>query len=272
MLKEFDLKGKVAIVTGGGRGIGRAICLVLAEAGVDVVIVARTCSEIEETANDVRSYGRRAVAIPCDVTKAKEINNMVKRTISEFGKIDILVNTAGAGIRKPLVPLPGFQPKWAEKEPVRDFYAPISEEEWRYMIDVNVTSIFLVTRTVGPHMIHQKKGKIINITSVVGEKGFPYHTLYTSTKAAVNMFTRSLALEWARYNINVNAVGPGYVLTSLTERGFEDEEIKKQALRSVPLGRFCEPREVGLLVLYLSSSASDYITGQTIYIDGGILA
>lgn len=272
MLKEFNLEGKVAIVTGGGRGMGRVVCLVLAEAGADIVVVARTQSEIEETANGVRSYNRRAIAIPCDVTKSKEVNNMVERTISEFGKIDILVNQTGAGDRKPLVPLPGFKPKWAEKEPVADFYAPISDEEWRHMIDANLTSIFLCTRAVGPHMIRQRKGKIINITSVGGTKGFAFHTLYTCSKAAANMFTRSLALEWARYNINVNAIGPGYVLTAFTQRVFEDEEIKKQTLRSVPLGRFCEPREVGLLVLYLASNASDYITGQTIYIDGGTLA
>jgi NAD(P)-dependent dehydrogenase (short-subunit alcohol dehydrogenase family) len=168
--------------------------------------------------------------------------------------------------------LPGFKPKWAEREPVRDFYAPIDNEEWRYMIDGNLTSIFLCTRAVGPHMIHQKRGKIVNITSVAGARGFQYHTLYTTTKAAVNMFTRSLALEWARYNINVNAIGPGHVLTAFSKRIFEDEETKKQTLRSIPLGRFCEPREVGLLVLYLVSSASDFITGQTIYIDGGSLA
>jgi NAD(P)-dependent dehydrogenase (short-subunit alcohol dehydrogenase family) len=272
MIKEFTLEGKVALITGGGRGIGRAICLVLAEAGSDVAVVARTQREIEETANSIRNYNRRTIAIPCDVTKSKEVNSMVEEVISKLGKIDILVNVAGAGDRKPLVPLPGFKPKWAEKEPAVDFYSPISDEEWKYMIDVNLTSIFLCARAVGPYMIKQRKGKIINITSFAGMKAYPYHILYTSSKAAANMFTRSLALEWARYNINVNAIGPGVVRTALTERAFEDEAIKEKTLRSIPLGRFCEDREVGLLVFYLASSASDYITGQTIYIDGGVSA
>lgn len=272
MLREFNLEGKIAIVTGGGRGIGRAICLVLAEAGSDVVMVARTQNEIEETASVVRSFGKRAIAIACDVTKSREVKNMVEEVISKLGKIDILVNNAGAGILKPLVPLPDFKPKWSEMEQVQDFYSPISDEEWKYIIDANLTSIFLCNRAVGPHMIHQRKGKIINITSVAGTKGGPYDTLYTSTKAAANMFTRSLALEWAKYNINVNAIGPGYVLTKINETIFKDEEIKRKTLHLVPLRRFCEPREVGLLALYLASGASDYITGQTIYIEGGILA
>jgi NAD(P)-dependent dehydrogenase (short-subunit alcohol dehydrogenase family) len=272
VLREFSLEDKVAIVTGGGRGIGKAICLVLAEAGADVVVVARTKSEIEETASGIRNFGRRAIPVPCDVTKSEEVNKMVEDAISQLGRIDILVNQTGSGVRKPLIPLPNFKPNWAEKEPVKDFYAPITDEEWKYMIDVNLKSIFLCTRAVGPYMIRQRKGKIINITSIVGAKGYRYHALYTCSKAAGNMFTRSLALEWAKYNINVNAIGPGYILTAMTERIFADEEVKKETLRSIPLGRFCEPREVGFMVLYLASSASDYITGQIFYIDGGVLA
>jgi len=272
MVKDFDLDGRVAIVTGAGRGIGKAISLVLAEAGAALAVVARSENEIKETVKDVQERGGKGIAIPCDVTKAKEVDNMVEKTVSEYGRIDILVNQAGAGIRKPLVPLPNFRPKWGENEPVKDFYTPTSNEEWQYMLDANCTSIFLCTRAVGPHMIRQKKGKIINITSVGAAKGFQYHSQYNSAKAAANMFTRSMALEWARYNINVNAIGPGYVLTAFTERIFENEEVKRQTLRSIPLRRFCDPREVGLLVLYLASDSADYITGQVIYIDGGILA
>lgn len=271
VLKEFGLEGKVAIVTGAGRGIGKEISLALAEAGANIVAVSRTHSEIEQTVKDVQQMGSLGIAVPADVTKAADVSMMVDKAVSKFSRLDILVNQAGmGGGRKPLVPLPGYNPPGAEG--IADFSEPINEGMWHQIIDTNLTSIFLCTRAVGPHMIEQKKGKIINMSSFVGAKGFPYELVYSTSKAAVSMFTRSLALEWARYNINVNAIGPGYVRTALTERFFKDDAVRERLLRSIPLKRLCEPREVGLLVVFLSSDASNYLTGQTIYLDGGLLA
>ena len=230
--KEYNLEGKVAIVTGGGRGIGKAISLVLAESGVDVVVAARTVEQIEGTAKEIRELGQRALAVSTDVTKADQVERMVKKTISEFGKIDILVNDAGTGQAKQLVPLPGIKlPGW---EGVGDPNSPMSEEEWHLIMDTNLTSIFLCTRAVGSYMIKQRRGKVINISSVNAEMGFPYHISYNTSKAAVNMFTRCLALEWAPFNINVNAIGPGDFPTPLTARVHSDPQLREQMLRCIP--------------------------------------
>jgi NAD(P)-dependent dehydrogenase (short-subunit alcohol dehydrogenase family) len=270
-MKEFKLEGKSAIVTGAGRGIGKAIALTLAEAGAHIIAAARTREEIEDTAAEVQKTGRECLPVPADVSKSSDVARMVEVAVSKFGKIDILINQAGrGGGRKPLVLLPGYNPPGAKDFP--DFFTPMSEAMWHSVMDTNLTSMFLCARAVGPHMIEQKKGKIVNMSSFVGAKGFPYQLAYSTSKAAVSMFTRCLALEWARYKINVNAIGPGYVRTSMTEGLLQNEAARESLLKSVPLRRFCEPREVGLLALYLASEASDYLTGQTIYLDGGLLA
>ncbi len=269
-LKEFDLTGKSAVVIGGGRGIGKGIALALAEAGAEVLVAARTMEQVERTTSDIKRLGRKSIAVSADATKAADIDKVVAAAISEWGRIDILVNSAGVGFRKPIVPLPGYRPGWAET--VKDFDLPTSDDDWHYMIDGNLTCIFLATRAVGPYMIKQNKGKIINVSSMTGLKGFAYQVLYCTNKAAVNMYTRSLALEWARYNINVNAIAPGYVATEMTAMFFENETTKQKLIQSVPLRRLCQPREVGLLAVYLASEASDFLTGQIICIDGGLTA
>ena len=268
--KEYNLEGKVAIVTGGGRGIGKAISLVLAEAGADLVVAARTVEQIEGTAKEIRELGQHALAISTDVTKADEVERMVKKTISEFGKIDILVNDAGTGYAKQLVPLPGI--KLSGWEGVRDPNTPISEDEWHLIMNTNLTSIFLCSRAVGSYMIEQRRGKVINISSVNAEMGLPYYISYNTSKAAVNMFTRCLALEWAPFNINVNAIGPGDFPTPLTARAHNDPQLREQMLRCIPMGRVGDVRDLGLLAVYLASDASNYMTGQTLYLDGGELA
>ena len=266
-LREFYLTGKAAIVIGAGRGIGKGIALTLAEAGAEVLVAARTETEIEQTASEIRQLGTQGLAVQADATQSDDLDKIVDRALAQWDRIDILVNSGGAGFRKTLVPLPGDPGPPGGQQPA----LPVSEEEWRSHFDVNLTSIFLATRAVGPQMIKQRKGKITNITSMTATKAFIGQVPYCTSKAAVSMYTRALALEWAQYNINVNAIGPGYVPTQMTAPLMEDDDMREKLRNKVPLKRFCDPREVGLLAVYLASQASDYLTGQTIYLDGGMV-
>ncbi|MGA2106061.1 MAG: SDR family oxidoreductase [Syntrophorhabdales bacterium] len=267
MLKEYDLEGRVAIVTGAGRGIGKGIALTLAEAGADVVVAARTREQLEVTAAEIRKLGRRSLAVPTDVTKQSDVEGLVKHTIKEFGKIDTLVNNAGIVILKPIAYIPGMQ---LEGWQVADSWdTPLSVEEWHRVLDTDLTSAFLFAKAVGPHMLGRRSGKIINISSNSAELSPPYFSSYCVSKAALSMFTRCLASEWGPYNINVNAIGPGSVLTELSAPVLADPERNEAILKAVPMGRTANPREIGLLAVYLASDASSYVTGQTFYIDGG---
>lgn len=267
ILKEFNVAGKVAIVTGAGRGIGRAIALALAEAGADVVVAARSRGEIEETAGEIRRWGRRAMAVSTDVTCSAEVGQLVAQTVAEMGKIDILVNNAGADVAKPIAPLPDARTKLSQLVP--GFDQGLTDGDWDRVLDTNLTSHFFCCRAVAPHLMQQRSGKVIGITSMLGVKGSSYEIPYCSSKAAVINFTRALALEWARYSISVNAIAPGYLHTQLSDFFWSDEKFREQGLRSIPLRRLGEPREIALLAVFLASSAADYITGQTIIIDGG---
>lgn len=268
ILKEFDLTGKVAIVTGAGKGLGKAIAFTMAEAGADIVAVARTKSDIEETAAEVRKLGRKALAIPADVSKEDEVEAMAQGAISEMGKVDIMVNDAAAHMLKPVIPLPGLRVPLSDALPYFD--TPASAEDWRRMMEVNVIGVFLCVKAIGMHMLQRRSGKIINIASIAGIKVLPFHSLYGASKAAVSFFTRCLALEWARYNINVNAISPGYYRTFTTDFAYKDERIMEPMRQQVALRRFGNPREIGLLAVYLASEASNYLTGQVIQCDGGI--
>jgi NAD(P)-dependent dehydrogenase (short-subunit alcohol dehydrogenase family) len=267
LFKDFDLTGQSAVIFGGGRGIGKGIGLVFAEAGADVLVASRTKEEVEQTASEIRGLGRKGIGISADATKTADVNSVVEKAISEFGKVDILVNSAGLGYRKPIVPLPGYKPGWVEAN--IDVNVPTTDQEYYHQMDLYLTSVFLATRAVGPHMIERKKGNIINISSAAGVHGYALQVLYCTAKAAVIMYTRSLALEWGRYNIRVNAIGPGYIETKLTSSLTSDPERKAQLIRSVPLRRIGQPRDVGLLALYMASPASGYLTGQAIFLDGG---
>ncbi|MBA7643291.1 3-oxoacyl-[acyl-carrier-protein] reductase FabG [subsurface metagenome] len=226
--------------------------------------------QIQAAAEEIHEMGKGCLPVATDVTSATQVEDMVNKTLSQFGKVDILVNNAGTIVRKGVLPLPGVKlPGW---QLVTDLNTMMSEDEWHSVMDTNLTGTFLCCRAVGVHMINQKKGKIINISSVSADSVSPYYSSYNVSKAAINMFTRSLAIEWAPFNINVNAVGPGWFPTSLTTSRFEDAKLKAQMISGIPLGRVGELREVALLAVYLASPASNYLTGQTIYLDGGILA
>jgi NAD(P)-dependent dehydrogenase (short-subunit alcohol dehydrogenase family) len=248
----MNLDGKVALVTGSGRGLGRAMALALAEAGADIALTARTKEEIEETASLIKDLGRKAIAVSCDVTKRSPVDALVLNALSEFGRIDVLVNNAGVAI-------------------VRDFLA-LSEEEWRVTMDTNLTSAFLCSQAVGPVMIKQGGGKIINITSIHGQRGKAGMVAYASSKGGVIQFTRSLAVEWAQYNINVNAIGPGAFYTQPMKKVLDDPIFGEIRRKKIPLKRAGQPNELGALVVYLASKASDFMTGEVLFIDGGELA
>ena len=267
MLPELSLEGRVAIVTGASRGIGHAIALRLAEAGADIVATARTETDLEDTANEARKLGRKALAIPTDVTKSAEVDAMVEKTIDQFGKVDIMVNNAGQFRVQTLVPLPKLP---FEHPQVVDADKRISDEVWKGMMDVNVNSVFYGCRAVGPHMIERRYGKIINISSISGKQAYPMFSLYNVGKTAIDMLTRILALEWADYNVCVNAIGPGHFHTMLNgEDCANNPDACTMYTENIPVHRGGDLRELGALAVYLASPASDYMTGQINYLDGG---
>ena len=263
--EEYRVDGKVAIVTGAGRGIGKVIALTLAEAGADITVVARTREQIEQTAEEIRKLGRKALAIPADVSQEDQVKKVVEQTISQSGKINILVNNAGIAVRGPVAVLPG-----AEMPIFGGMRAqPQTLKDWQRIIDINLTSAFLFAQAVGPHMMKQRKGKVINTSSTAADEGLPGLAAYSASKAGLSTFTRCLASEWGPFNINVNAVAPGMIRTDMIAHHLKDAKRREAILGIIPLGRVAEPRDVALLVLFLASEASDYITGQILTVDGG---
>lgn len=271
MLREMSLSGKSAIVTGASRGIGKAIAVVLAEAGADVTIVARTVSNLEETGDIIRKLGKEALIVPTDVSDSAQMDSMVDQAIDRFGKVDILVNNAGQSMRRPVVPFPDRTLKIPEV--TTEATSRMSDAEWQNIININLSSVFYGCRAVGSHMLERKYGKIINIGSQVGKQAFPLAAPYNVTKTGIHMLTRVLALEWADYNICVNAIAPGDyktdILKPIMDLWDSDPEALQQVIDGIPLGRLGKLRELGVLAVYLASEAADYMTGQVIYMDGG---
>ncbi len=250
MPSYFDLRGQVAIVTGGNQGIGLTLAKALAGVGAQVVIVNRRTPEGEAAAQTIQEEGGSAIAIPADISQKKSVEEMVGKTLNLYGKIDILVNNAGVIVRKP-----------AEET---------EEKDWDSTMAINLKGLFFCCQAVGKQMMKQKKGKIINLSSVAATFGLKNRASYNASKAGVSQLTKSLALEWAKYGICVNAIGPGIIRTALNEAYIESDPIKKQKMiQKIPLERFGKPEDLSGIVVFLASPASDYLTGQTIYVDGG---
>jgi NAD(P)-dependent dehydrogenase (short-subunit alcohol dehydrogenase family) len=271
IMDEFSVKDKVAIVTGGGRGIGKEIALTLAKAGADITVIARTKGQAEQTASEVRRLGRKALTIPMDVTDEDQVKKAVEETLSQLSKIDILVNNAGIDSpMKPIAYIPGIKlPGWELTN--GNWKTQLKPAEWQRIMDVNLTAPFLFAQAVGPHFLRQKRGKVINISSNSAELGSPYCTPYCVSKAGISSLTRCLASEWAPFGICVNAIGPGTINTQMTDQLIGEPAGAKFVLDAIPAGRLGEPQEIASLVLYLASEASNFVNGQTFYIDGGQL-
>ena len=251
---SLPLPGKVAIVTGGRRGIGKAIALALAEAGVDIAICDRVIEdgEVKAVADEVQQLGRRSLAVRADITHKADVDSLVQRVVDEFGVIDILVNNAAMNIRAPLLEL--------------------GEDGWDRVIDTDLKGYYLCSQAVGKRMVDQKGGNIINIASTAAIKAAPEMGAYCIAKAGVVMLTRVLALELAQYNIRVNAIAPYMVKTKFSQPLWGAPETLKQIESEIPLGRLAEPGDIIGSVLFLASDASSYITGHTIIVDGGLSA
>jgi NAD(P)-dependent dehydrogenase (short-subunit alcohol dehydrogenase family) len=247
------LADRVAMITGGGRGIGKAIALAYAEEGADIIAVARGREEIDQTVVEVQALGRRALAVTADVTQPLQVEQMARTSLDAFGKIDILLNAAGQRAVFPSTEL--------------------SFGDWQRVLDVNLTASFLCSQVVGRAMIERKYGKIIMVGSMQAHSGAPERAVYVASKTGLVGLTRALGVEWAHYGINVNILSPGYFRTKAIERQFAIGQLDKSAIeRRTPAHRLGEMRDLTGPAIYLASTESDFMCGQTLIIDGGYMA
>lgn len=246
-----DLTGKVALVTGATKGLGYGMAIALAEAGADIIVASRTADDCERVAKEIESFGHKAIAAPSDVSTLSGIDKLVSYSIEKMGKIDILVNNAGTGITKKAV--------------------DVTEDEWDYVLNLNLKGMFFLSQAVAKHMIERKSGNIINISSAAGIMQDVNVAPYYASKAGAIQLSKVLALEWARHNIRVNCVCPGYVITPLNEKEFSDPKVVERFVKRIPLRRLGQVGEVAGIVVYLASEASRYVTGGVFVIDGGIV-
>lgn len=252
-LSQFSLEGKVALVTGGSRGIGAATAIGFAKAGADVAVASRRLPELEKVAGEIRKLGRKSLAVPAHIGHMDELQPLVDKVVAEFGRIDILVNDAGIS-------------------PVMDSVLELEERAWDSIINLNMKGLFFLSQAVARVMKEKGGGTIINVSSIFGEKPYPGLSAYSISKAGIIMITKSLALELAPYNIRVNAVAPGFINTHMLNSRFTvAPEEKPKIIENILMKRIGEPEEIAGTMIYLASDASSYTTGQTIFVDGGFL-
>lgn len=247
------LQGKVAIVTGGAAGIGKAAALAMASEGADIVIADIDLPSGQKAADEVKATGHRAIAVKVDVSSSTQVNQMVKDTLKAFGKIDVLVNSAGIDNITP--------------------FEDVTEATWDRVVGIDLKGIFLCSQAVGREMIKQKRGKIINIVSTAGHRAVPGHTPYCASKGGALQLTRIAAIEWAKHGIRVNSISPGVTQTALVDQLVKTSpDFLKGREKMIPLGKINQPKDIVDTILFLASSESDMITGQDIVVDGGSVA
>ena len=253
-MQKFRLEGKSAIVTGGSKGIGFGIATAFAEAGAGIALVARNQGDLERAQSTLRDLSSETVEIyPFDMSIVEDIPALFTQISTEMNGIDILVNNAGGTRRGP-----------AEL---------VAIEDWQFVITLNVTSVFVMSQAFARERIQrQEDGKIINIASIMSEVVREDNAPYAASKGAIRQLTKSLAIDWAKHKINVNGIGPGYIKTELTQPLWEDEEFSNRILEKTPLARWGDPDDIGSVAVFLASAASDFMTGQTVYPEGGILS
>ena len=252
MARNYDLSGKVAVVTGGGKGIGKAIALGLAECGAKLILAARNLEELEKVAEEIKKNGGEAAPVATDLMVNDQISALVESTMKAYGRVDILVNNAARSFMRPLMEL--------------------REDGWDKIFGVNCKAVFLLSRELAKIMADQGGGRIVNITTVGAVRGGAGMGVYHASKAALSMLTKCMAVEWAPLNINVNAVGPGLTKTAFSQPIWGNPEVEQMVAARIPKGRLAEPEEIVGAVLFLCSEDSGYITGESIYVDGGSLA
>lgn len=245
----FDLTEKIAVITGASRGLGRAMAVGMAEAGATIVAIGRDRKALSETVGEISKVNGTAKVYPVDVCNAQAVHKMVDEVVEKFGRIDILVNNAGISAMK----------KTTE----------ISQAEWHQVMDTNLNSVFSLCQAVGKQMIAQEQGVVINIASVLGKMASNRSLHYCASKAAIIQMTKALALEWAHFNIRVNCIAPGFFKTDMTTVQQEDERHRTFLMHKIPFRRFGRPEEIVGSALFLSSAASTYVTGETLFVDGG---